>query len=121
MFVPPVIEGSFEAVSPPFRDASDLLICLDQRCDVTVASRVSVRVESSGATAGFGAQEPPKPSKVTVSYNTRNPAMIEPTTGSVLRLRYPKAAEGPWRIDVSLRATVTPGTRCEPTTGTFSL
>lgn len=122
MFNPPVVAGTFDAASVPFRDASELLICLDGVCNDAVASRVTVRVDAPAQNPAFGSSGPaPEPAKVTVSYTTRDRLPIEPRTGSVLRLRYPKSESGPWSFDASLKATVTPHTRCSPTMGTFAL
>lgn len=123
VYIPPMITGSFEASSVPFSEARDLHVCLNDRCDSTVSERVSIRIERTPAENppfGSSSTAPPKPHKVFVSYSTQAPSIFELRTGDVLRLRFPNQPAGPWTTDVSLEATVNPGDRCTPTTGTFA-
>ena len=110
------VSGSFEASNVPLAAESDLFICLNQVCDSSISSRVKIE-RSAMENTELGA--PPKPVTVTVSFDTRG-AWLFPQTGDVLRLRYPNKPEGPWSFDVSLKANVTPVSRCKPASGTFT-
>lgn len=122
MYVEPSLQGSLPDVQVPASEAKQLYVCFGQVCGAEVLSRLTLTFNPALPAASFGTDSgvAPAPRTLTVKYALDSTPGYAPTTGDVLRLRYPNNPQGPWSADISLRADVTPADRCTPAHGTLT-
>jgi hypothetical protein len=116
------LQGSLPDVQVPASEAKQLYVCFGQVCGAEVLSRLTLTFNPALPAASFGTDSgvAPTPRALTVKYALDSTPGYAPTTGDVLRLRYPNDPQGPWSFDLSLRAEVTPADRCTPAHGTLT-
>lgn len=122
IYVEPSLQGSLPDVQVPASEAKQLYVCFGQVCGAEVLSRLTLTFNPALPAANFGTDSgvAPAPRTLTVKYALDSTPGYAPTTGDVLRLRYPNNPQGPWSFDLSLRAEVTPADRCTPAHGTLT-
>lgn len=122
IYVEPALIGSLPDVQVPATEAKQFYACFGQVCGADVTTRLSLTFDPALPASDFGGDSgvAPAPRKLSLKYALDTSAGYSANTGDVLRLRYPNNPQGPWSVDISLRAEVTPADRCTPAHGTLT-